>query len=494
MKTLTVFAFILLLNCIGSRTKAQMVTYSGPVEYHLEFIKTASGGGTDSGYDWNVSVNEQRIIHGSFFVTFTGGEAAGYSAFQLTSIEENINYTNTINNEGNDQKTKQPCYDDRLVFIENATPGDSRTQRTGVNSSRENPEKPVIEGGQMMFRGDKYTFVLMGKMKVKTNMETYTEETFPCLDTIIPPKSVSSSTSIDFPIVISGEKALGNRNILEGVYTKTNETSNDCNKCLGGLGRMVHGDVNCSYISKITTSWTLVKRTKECDASVTYLKGDVKINGVPAEKGTTKIGAGDVIETGEKSRISITLHNGKETYQLGSKSKLQLTNPCKPSSGNPQEKGQEVVNFLKGKIFSQRNPGSYTRDDFESNEEWQRYQSQNISWFRYGGAGVRGWILKAPTVYFASTNSNINNFFLSPTDPEKEELIPDYNSIPKDANAFYIYCEDGEVKDLMVVKGTLKIEDIFQTKSKIATEGTVTNKWDNGTKMSDIVISSKQIH
>ncbi|WP_372756094.1 hypothetical protein [Labilibaculum sp.] len=484
--------FTLFLLFFGvDKIKSQMVTYSGPVEYHLEMIKTAGGEGTDGGYDWNISVNEKRTIEGSFFVTFTGGEAAGYSAFQLTSIEENINYTNTVNNEGNDQKTKQACYDDRLVFIENATPGDSRTQRTSVNTSRVNPEKPVIDGGQMMFRGNKYTFILMGEMKVKTNMETYLEETFPCLDTIIPPKTMSTSTTVDMPIVISGEKALDNRNILEGVYMKTNETSNDCNKCLGSLGRMVHGDVNCSYISKITTSWTLVKRTKECDASVTYLKGDVKINGEPAKKGTTKIGAGDVIETGEKSRISISLKNGNEIYQLGSKSKLQLTNPCKPSSGNPQEKGQAVVNFLKGKIFSQRNPGSYTRDDFESEEDWQRFKSQNISWFRYGGAGVRGYIVKAPTVYFASINSNTNHYYLAPSDPEKEELIPEFSSIPNHASAFYMHCEDGEVKDLTVVKGTLKIEDSYQLKSMELNEGTVINKWNDGTIISNVVISTK---
>lgn len=107
-------------------------------------------------------------------------------------------------------------------------------------------------------------------------METYSEETFPCLDTIIPPKSMSNSTTFDFPIVISGEKTIDAQDVLEGFYVKENESSNDCNICLGGLGRMVHGDVNCSYISKITTSWTLVKRNKECDGSVTYLKGDVK--------------------------------------------------------------------------------------------------------------------------------------------------------------------------------------------------------------------------
>jgi len=491
MKKIVPIFILSLIICNATGLKAQMVTYSGPVEYHLEMIKTAGGGGTDGGYDWNVNVNERRIIDGSFFVTFTGGATAGFSVFKLTSIEENINYVNTVNNEGNEQKTSQACYDDRLVFVETATPGDSRTQRTGVNSTRVNPEKPVIEGGQMMFRGDKYTFMLMGKMKVNTSSETYTEETFPCLDTIIPPKTISSSTTLDFPIVISGEKTIETQNVLEGVYVKENETSSDCNKCLGGLGRMVHGDVDCSYISKITTSWTLVKRNKECDASITYLKGDVKINGVSAKEGVVKIGAGDVIVTGEKSRIAISLHNGTEEYRLGSKSKLQLSNPCTPITIRPSGKGQAVINLLKGKIFARRPVWSYTRDDFDSDSEWERFQSENVCWFRYGGAGVRGWILKSPTVFYAFANPKIIYNFVPPTDPEKEELIPDLNSIPNDADAFYIYCEDGEVKDFTVVKGTLKIEDTFQTKSKIVAEGTTTNKWDDGTIMSDVMISEK---
>jgi hypothetical protein len=471
--------------------KGQMVTFSGPIEYHLEVIKTAGGGGTDGGYDWNVSVDEKRIIDGSFFVTFTGGATPGFSVFKLTSIEENFNYINTVNNEGNEQKTSQACYDDRLVFIKNATPGDSRTQRTGVNTTHVNPEKPVIEGGQMMFRGDKYTFMLMGKMKVTTNMETYNEETFACLDTVIPPKTISNSTTLDFPIVISGEKTMETQNVLEGVYVKENETSSDCNKCLGVLGRMVHGDVDCSYISKITTSWTLVKRNKECDASITYLKGDVKINGVSAKEGVVKIGAGDVIVTGEKSRIAISLHNGTEEYRLGSKSKLQLSNPCTPITINPSGKGQAVLNLLKGKFFARRNPGSYSRKDFDSDAEWQRFQSENVCYFRYGGAGVRGWKVKAPTVYYASIDPKMFYSIPPPSDPEKEELIPDYSTIPNDADAFYIHCEDGEVKDFTVVKGSLKIEDILQIQSKIVSEGTSTNKWDDGTTMTGIVILTK---
>jgi hypothetical protein len=128
---------------------------------------------------------------------------------------------------------------------------------------------------------------------------------------------------------------------------------------------------------------------------------------------------------------------------------------------------------------------------FESDEEWQRLQSRHSSWFRYGGAGVRGEIFKAPKVYFASANPDLNSLFFVPPDSEKEELIPALNSIPKDASAFYIHCENGEVKDFTVVKGTLKIEDSVELKNKIVSEGNTINAWDDGSKMTDIIVFSQ---
>jgi len=47
------------------------------------------------------------------------------------------------------------------------------------------------------------------------------------------------------------------------------------------------------------------------------------------------------------------------------------------------------------------------------------------------------------------------------------------------------------IKDFTAVKGTLKIEDSVQLKNKIVSEGTTINTWDNGSKMTDIIVSSK---
>ena len=168
---------------------AQMVTYSGPVEYHLEMIKTAGGGGTDGGFNRNVNVNEKQIVDVNLYVIFTGAARKGLyhsthsqtsidgnliygiSGLMLTDIQEKIHFNNTVNNEGNDQKISQACYDDRMVFRHNAEPGDSRTERLAVQWIRKEPDEPVIEGGKIMFRDNNYTLTFMGEMKVNVASE-----------------------------------------------------------------------------------------------------------------------------------------------------------------------------------------------------------------------------------------------------------------------------------------------------------------------------------
>jgi hypothetical protein len=174
---------------------------------------------------------------------------------------------------------------------------------------------------------------------------------------------------------------------------------------------------------------------------------------------------------------------------LGSKSKLQLTDPCKPDIHNPPGKGQAVINFLKGKVFTKRHTGTYSRDDFDSDKEWEHFKAMNISWFKTSIAGVRASYPKAPSVYYASTNRVIFYRNQEMADLEKEELIPEMNSIPEEADAFYMHFEDGEVKDITVVKGSITIEDGEQIKSKTIQEGTTIINWDDGTIMSDVFIS-----
>jgi|GEM_PF-3742219 len=492
----------LLFLLTGMYSFAQRITYSGPVEFEMEMIKSADGGGKDGNYNWGVSVDERQIIKATFYVTFNAGmgiPATGTEMYQLTDIQENIQLTASATNHGFEEKISQTCAGEDnkpkdswgKPNTRTVSPGDSETRDFSAITTRKDPSKQVIQSGLIGIHGDKYSLILQGKMKVSVTSTSHNTTTFPCLKSNPPSEPLTTTTEFEWPIAIGAEGRLTNPDYLEGVHVAEDVSSDDCRHCIGSLSNLVHGEVSCSYTSKVTTTWMLVKRTDECNAEVTYLKGDVKINGVPAKEGTVKVGAGDIIETGEKSRISISINNKNELYNLGSKSKLQLNDPCKPNTMNPPGKGLSSVKFLMGKLFSQRHPGSYTRNDFESDEEWQRFQSRHSSWFRYGGTGVRGWNLKAPAVFYASANPDINCLLSTSTNSEKEELIPHLNSIPKDASAFYIHCEKGEVKDFTVVKGILKIEDSAHLKNKIISEGTTTNKWDDGTMMTDIIVSTK---
>jgi hypothetical protein len=485
MKNLVAIITLSLIYCNLSTLEAQMAMYRGTVEYHLEISKTANGGGIDGGYNWNVSVNEKQIIDGIFFATFTGKVIDSdpvRSGLSLSNIQESIQFTNNVNNEGNEQKISEACYDDRLVFKRNATPGESRTERFGVNWSRSEPDKKVIEGGNISFRNNNYYLTLMGKVKLNVSTENYSSLTQPCLDTVIPPKSISANTTLNFPIVIYAEKPFDNSDVLDGIYVQLDESGDDCNMSFGDLARMVHGDMNCSYVTKITTSWTLVKRTRECDATISYLKGDVKINGFPAKEGATKIGKGDVITTGPKARIEVKLSDGT-TYRIGSRTRLSLINPC-ATSGEPS-----LGSLLRGKFYSK----------VRELTGGGNFSQRSIT----GAVGVRGHISPELPLFYASADPDFvpcvfqHDFPLpgcstvQQEDPEKAELIDGYQSLPDSQTAYYLDFEDGIVRDLTALRGTIRVEDEMGIRSMDVPEGKTVTHWEDGTQMTEIVILTK---
>jgi hypothetical protein len=467
--------------------EAQMVTYSGPVTFTLDVSKNANGGGTDDGYDWNVSVNEKRLINATFYVTFTGGTSgmSGLSAFRLTSVEEDIEFINTVNNSGEDQKSSQPCYDDRLEFTHTATPGDTRKRSNTIVSTRINTGKLVIEGGQMMFRGDEYFINMAGKLTVSITSTTYSEDTYPCLNKNEPPKTTSNTTTIDFPVGISTRMKLGNLDYLEGTHVTDNTVSDRCNQCIPGeLARLVHGDMQCSYVSKISTSWMLAKRSEECDATLRFIKGDVKFNGVPATEGARKVGEGDVIVTGPKSRIEIRMSDGS-CYRLGSKSKLVLSAPC-AKSGKPS-----LAAVVKGKLYVKINEiMGGNKADFRINAG------------RSAG-GVRGSLVPENILFYASADPSFisclppekkppsTSSSAQQDDPEKDELIEGYQSLPENTIAFYLDFQDGVVHEVTALRGTIRIEDEMGIKSMEVPEGTTVTHWKDGTQMTEITIMTK---
>jgi hypothetical protein len=250
---------------------AQLYTYSGEVKFHAERIEIAFGGGSDSGYDWNVNVDEKWIINATFFTRFSGTLPKLPSGmplmFKLTTIDaENFEFENSASNEGNEQKISQVCYDESARFSHKATPGDSRFYKKGVRSSVIETDKPIIEGGVLSFHNNKYTISLMGKFKYRVEGIESTGRKLACSDTELTPSSLSFDETLEFPMGISGNGTIENPEVIAGFFTPVDISNTDCRNCTGSLSDYVHGDIECAFINKIDISWSL---TRTCDVSGT---------------------------------------------------------------------------------------------------------------------------------------------------------------------------------------------------------------------------------
>lgn len=479
MKKIIIFLIVFTTLFIVKDATSQQITYSGPVEYKQIKTKIAKGSGS-KGYNWNVNIDEKYIIEGTFYVTFTGGVSpTGVSMFQLTSVEEDIHFEITVNNEANEEMIFQRCYDDKMVFKQRVSPGESRTDKLAVKSIRLDLEKPCITGGYLVVTKCDYKILLIGEIKADVTSIKYESRTFPCLDSNPPPSSFTSTLKMDIPIVVSAEKVFDGSNILEGRFVVTDIHNTDCKKCLGLVARMVHGDdgdVDCAYDENITVSWTLVKRTRECKAEITYLKGDLKINGVPAEKGNIEIGAGDLIETGNKSRTEIHLP-GNTAIRMGSNTRILLPDPCQQKIPDIKDPYSAAMRLIRGKVRGIVHYIVGDRPDFPI--------------VGYTGGGIRGQLLPVLPVFYASAVPFLISLNTLNTEPEKESLIEGYRELNDNQVAFYVHAGEDAVHDISALKGNFFIEDIGKTRKEEIVEGSSISTWHDGTSIQDVYILIK---
>ena len=493
MKNLVTLLVLYLLLTFTAMVKAQMITYSGPVDFYLELSKKAIGSGEDDGYNWNVNVDEKRIIEGTVYIIFngySGGLSSRNVLFRPTSIQENFNFTGTVNNKGNEEKTSQHCYDNLLRFTHTATPGDSRSYSHTVQSTPIESDRPIIESAGLTVINNNYTLSVTGRMQVKVNTATSSSQTHACIQSNEPPKTTFISDTIIIPVAVVARKEFDNSDYLEGTWVKEDTSGTECNKCLGPVtARMAHGDMNCHWVSKITASWMLSKRTKECDVNINYIKGDVKINGAPASEGPVKIGAGDMIETSRHTRFSMRMNDNSE-IRIGPKSRIVLNDPCNLQNEGKEPSTEAKMTLLRGKIYG-------TAAKLVGKGSGFNLITTTVT------TGVRGQVKPDMPVFYASTDPffipyecyQFNPYyrFSSPQqeDPEKAELIEGYQSLADDQIAYYLDFEDGVVNDLTALKGSLHIEDEMGIRSMDIPEGTTVNHWQDGTAMTEILISIK---
>ena len=515
MKTGIIILVIFVALFIVEDAISQQVTYSGTVEYKHTRTKTANGNGSE-GINWNVKVDEKYIVEGTFYVTFTGGvSSSGAAMFQFTGINEKINFIHTVDNEAKEERISQSCYDGLMRVTHTVSPGDSRIHKLQLESEQLEPTKPCITGGFLVVQCPpssnkkgrcKYSIMLMGNIKANVTSALYTEETFPCNEENSKPANLFTNTvKMDFPIAINLEEDFDiTDEILEGKSIITDIHHTKCNACLGSTPtKMVRGDLKCAYDENLTVSWTLVKRSKECDANLSNVKGDVKINGVSMKEGNTKISAGDIISTGDNSRMQINMPSGNEAIRLGSNSRFIVKDPCNLTPPReimePHKKG---YNLLKGKVFqAMKVPQKFKleRKDFNNEEDWANYRAMHTGYFHTAVAGVRGQISPPAREYYCSNDYNIkvkggSNFdlqYIKETDPEKESMINEFGDLKNYKTAFYVHTEPEAIYDVSAIKGDILVESAIGTNKMAVKEGLTVTSWPDGSQFIDIYISAK---
>ena len=488
MKTrISIFSILLIFFIVQDAT-SQEITYKGHVTYKHSKTTTAMGGGSDKGYNWNVDINQNYVVEGRFSVEYTGGlSPVGVAMFQLTNIHENINFQNTVSTRANEEKISQYCYDDLMRYTRTETPGDSRTYKLNINSEKTDPEKASVSQGNLTIisppsnnkkepTDGKYTIMLIGNIKTNVATALYDERKFPCLEEENHTSSSNRNTvKMDFPIVIHIEEDFDGSDVLIGESVVTDLHSTDCSGCLGSVARMVHGDVTCAFDETTTVTWCLVKRTKKCEPVITYLKGDVKINGEPVKQWGRGIEEGDIIETGSHSRIEIRTGND-EAIRLGSKSQLSWFDHCKPRKPmTNKEAFLSAMTLTKGQMYAIVSRIVGKESTFEVKT-------------RTCGVGVRGQLIPASNTYYASADPY---FLQEESNPEKAELIEGYQYLSDTQTAYYIHFEDDVIKDISNLKGSVRITDPEGLRKLDIPEGATITQWENGTTMSEIVILTK---
>lgn len=244
-----VLLLLLILSYIPA--SAQMYSYRGIVIYQTELIKVAKGGGTDTPFNWSVSIDDQSVLRATFNVTFSSpasGVTPGSAQYLLAEINESINFTLSTNNEG---------------YEEHISGENSRRAGSSVNGTILDPTKKVIDGAWLRITGNTFNLVLKGLLRVSVSESAYSE------NENSPGAMISNTKELLWPILASAQGTFNNPENISGFLIPRDIANQDCSKCTGTLGSFVHGDIECAYLDKISISWDLVRN---CEVRSTVMR------------------------------------------------------------------------------------------------------------------------------------------------------------------------------------------------------------------------------
>jgi len=203
------------------------------------------------------------------------------------------------------------------------------------------------------------------------------------------------------------------------------------------------------FLKRKTVSWNFRRVDEDdCLGMVTYIRGDVKINGKKTEIGPVPLSGGSSIETGPEGRVMIVFPEQGVEYRFGSNTSLKLPDPCKKVRVSPDK-------LLKGMLYVLLSSlvGS-TEKPFRINCGW-------------GGSGVRGTPLPilegdGKPVQLAS----LKPVFFRPLLAQSEylsmqltELVPNEAEMQEAVRVFTVERIPDDYLRIQAVKGAILLKD-----------------------------------
>lgn len=237
----------------------QVVKYVGTVKYSEEIHCSGTGGGSDNARRWNSSGIKARTKTGTINVTFVKGFGSDELGMALYSMESNVarfELSHGMFSEGYFEEVQQTCVDWEKKKSRVVKPG-----KSGKTKSQERSELtgvPVAEGS-LQFDAGYYNLNLVVNMQELIYSSLNSESRDPCQSKNPPPINENFILEIPSPVVIVGEGKIEKPSYISGKVVIEDISNNECS-CPGLDLYHVYGDMECSYSSKITVSWDLVKQ------------------------------------------------------------------------------------------------------------------------------------------------------------------------------------------------------------------------------------------
>jgi hypothetical protein len=465
---------LFLLPALSATAAARGVYYCGPVTY--EYLKTVEGGGTSDPEDdpqWEATVHYSLNASGKWLICLKGSPLM--PVFSAESLNSEVAFTLSSNKTKKiwEKVTRCPTGVERSRYtgwtgpepFNPVSPGNTE-ENTISELGKKFEGNPALKGTMMLgnsvyilqlVSGIGYDYRMQGEEKNK-QVCTGVESTIPIRMEL--PQVFGISIHHEGPTEHAPETISGG--------FKNEKTTDEAASC--DLKRS--SSAQCNVIESTSASWSLKRSEGDCLMMVNGVSGDATVNGQKIEPGPRAMGKGDSIQTGAKSRLSISPPGGNMVIRMGSNSTAKVSDWCGKRGGDAVD--LPFLKLMAGKIvamvesieFGVRPPISIT-----------------------AVTGSRGQ--KTPFEPFRMALDEHVKFLVKKAYAEEvlhaDEIRPEASELEKAAAAYIALVEEKSIS-IEVLKGEITVSDSKGNRSKILQQGATFSDWDDGSKPEEILV------